>query len=252
MPAIEAFWSYFGKWPSLFLSSLATGTVSFWGIGLLFALPALFHVSRWKIQANRNLDYSMLRRSMPLIAFNFFFGNVLVGPLMLAFLPESSFDFRNVPTTGQLALEIMVWMIVEEVMFFYLHRWLHINKTMYARVHKLHHRWTAPVSFVAIYCHPLEHILCNLTPLLMGPLICRSHILAIGTFLFAGTIHTLAVHSGYWFCDDNGMHDEHHAKFTVNYGVMGLMDYWYGSLQLPQGAVDNGLAQTANGKMHAQ
>ena len=38
---------------------------------------------------------------------------------------------------------------------------------------------------------------------------------------------------GYWFCDDNGMHDEHHNKFNVNFGVTGMMDKWYGTYQLP-------------------
>ena len=28
----------------------------------------------------------------------------------------------------------------------------------YAAVHKLHHTWTAPISIVAIYCHPFEHL----------------------------------------------------------------------------------------------
>ena len=29
------------------------------------------------------------------------------------------------------------------------------------------------------------------------------------------------------------MHDEHHAKFNVNFGVTGMMDKWYGTYQLP-------------------
>merc|ERR1719188_68671 len=94
---------------------------------------------------------------------------------------------------------------------------------------------TAPVSLVAIYCHPLEHILSNVAPLLAGPLLCGSHVVAIAVYLFLGQVHTTAVHSGYWICDDNGMHDEHHAKFNVNFGVTGLMDLLYGTYRLPAG-----------------
>merc|ERR1712183_818831 len=124
----------------------------------------------------------------------------------------------------------------EEVMFFYVHRMLHENKKLYASIHKIHHTWTAPVSWVAIYCHPVERIISNMAPLLAGPILCGSHLAAIAVYLFLGFVHTTAVHCGYWVCDDNGMHDEHHRKFNVNYGVVGLMDSWYGTYQLPPGA----------------
>lgn len=155
---------------------------------------------------------------------------------MIYGLPESSYDWRALPSTDILARDVIIWLLVEEVCFFYVHKWLHDNKKMYAAVHKIHHTWTAPISLVAIYCHPFEHLASNLTPVLLGPILCGSHAAALAIFLAVGTIHTLIVHSGYWFCDDNGMHDEHHAKFNVNFGVMGLMDSFYGTYQLPPGA----------------
>ena len=170
------------------------------------------------------------------IIFNFLL-QVLVGlPIMIYGLPESSYDWRALPSTDILARDVIIWLLVEEVCFFYVHKWLHDNKKMYAAVHKIHHTWTAPISLVAIYCHPFEHLASNLTPVLLGPILCGSHAAALAIFLAVGTIHTLIVHSGYWFCDDNGMHDEHHAKFNVNFGVMGLMDSFYGTYQLPPGA----------------
>merc|ERR1719162_1456137 len=162
--------------------------------------------------------------------------HTLTPMVFVLVMPDSTWDMQNFPSTSTLLRDIVAWLIIEEIMFFYLHRWMHENKTMYAKVHKLHHTWTAPISYVAIYCHPLEHILCNILPFIMGPLLCRSHIIASAIYLFAGTVHTLAVHSGYWFCDDNGMHDEHHKAFNVNYGVTGAMDALYGTLRLPAGA----------------
>merc|ERR1719414_2238839 len=125
---------------------------------------------------------------------------------------------------------------MEEVCFYHFHRLFHESKKLYAMIHKLHHTWTAPVSVIAIYCHPVEHILCNVSPVMVGPVLCGSHVVAISIFVSLGLIHTLAVHSGYWICDDNGMHDEHHAKFNVNYGVMGVLDVLSGTYSLPAGA----------------
>merc|ERR1719189_2287115 len=201
------------------------------------ALPAILRVEQWKIQMNKSLDTKALWQAMPLIIFNFVAGSIVASLLLCMVLPDSSFDWRHLPSTSTLARDAVVWLLVEEVMFFYVHRALHENKQWYAKIHKLHHTWTAPVSFVAIYCHPLEHIASNLAPLVVGPVLCGSHIAAITVFFFLGYVHTTAVHCGYWLCDDNGLHDEHHRKFTVNYGVMGLMDTWYGTFQLPPGAV---------------
>lgn len=237
VPFMEASFATMGRTKAIYAGSFASGILVWCGIGTLFALPAFFQVTQWKIQPNKSLDWKMLRKSMPLIIFNFFLGQILGPVAFLALLPESAFDLHQFPTTSTLLRDIVIWMAVEELLFYHLHRWMHENKAMYAAVHKLHHTWTAPVSYVAIYCHPFEHVLCNVFPFLAGPLLCGSHVLAGSTYIFAGTVHTLAVHSGYWVCDDNGMHDMHHAKFNVNYGVLGVMDTLYGTLQLPEGAV---------------
>ena len=40
-------------------------------------------------------------------------------------------------------------------MFFYSHRALH-SRGLYKTIHKTHHEWTAPISLIAIYAHPVE------------------------------------------------------------------------------------------------
>ncbi|CAE8607109.1 unnamed protein product [Polarella glacialis] len=220
----------------------AMGIAAYWGLGSLFALPAFFHCTRWN-RVKRNLDTQMFFSCLPLLLFNFVLGGLFGTLVLCAGLPDSSFEWRSLPDVATLARDAIVWLAANEVIFFYSHRWLHSNKRMYQEVHKIHHTWTAPISFSAIYCHPIEQILGNSVPLLVGPLLCGSHIFTTAVWLFTYMAHSCGTHSGFWFCDDHGMHDEHHAKFNVNFGLHGVMDHMYGTLKLPAQSEAAGFGQ---------
>jgi len=202
-------------------------------LGFLFSLLALLRVRKWKIQPQRSLDYGMLMQSMPLVFINCVIQVVFVPVVFRMFSPDSSFEWQSRTPIWKIVSQTAVSMLVNEYCFFHVHRWMHVNKNMYAAVHKIHHKWTAPIAIMAIYCHPLEHVIANLTPVVLGPILCRMHVTNFAVYVVAGVVHTMLVHSGYWMCDDDGMHDEHHAKFNVNFGIMGIMDQWYGTYQLP-------------------
>lgn len=122
---------------------------------------------------------------------------------------------------------IVVSVVMDEVIFFYGHWWLHTNKTRwfsYRRVHKIHHEFTSPVGLTASYCHPLEMVISNILPLSAGVFLCGSHLyLAICWATFA-VLGTQTHHCGYrwpWapgFDHQPDFHDFHHQKFNVNYG----------------------------------
>eukprot|EP00930_Biecheleria_cincta_P057440 TRINITY_DN43370_c0_g1_i1.p1 TRINITY_DN43370_c0_g1~~TRINITY_DN43370_c0_g1_i1.p1 ORF type:complete len:292 (+),score=31.39 TRINITY_DN43370_c0_g1_i1:73-948(+) len=203
----------------------------FWVCGIFMALPALLHVQHWKIQM-KHMHLSMLAESLPVVLLNSL-GFVPSGIVLKRVLPAESFSFANLPSIGTLTVQIAVVLVVQELLFFYSHRWLHVNKQMYARVHKLHHTWTAPISLVAIYAHPFEHVVSNVFPPFAGCVLVRAHFATMSIHTVLGLAHTLAVHSGYFFCDDHGMHDEHHRSFNVNYGVFGVLDWLHGTYVLP-------------------
>ncbi len=49
-----------------------------------------------------------------------------------------------------------------------LHSRLLHHPRLYKYVHKKHHEWTAPIGWVAVYAHPVEHIISNMLPPVMG------------------------------------------------------------------------------------
>jgi len=236
-PVFESYEQTYGRNITVALAfSLALG-FGFLGAGTLFTLPAILSLKQWKVQVNKDLDKQMLLKSLPLTLFNLGLLLVINVVVLLKCLPEQSFDWHASPSMLSIARDSFVGLISYEIAFFYVHRLFHQNKKLYAMIHKLHHTWTSPVALTAIYCHPLELIVSNTLPGLIGPILCGSNIFAVIIQTFAGLVHTTGVHSGYFcICDDQGMHDEHHRKFNVNYGVIGLMDNLYGSYCLPPAA----------------
>lgn len=119
----------------------------------------------------------------------------------------------RVPPVSAMLSHFFVYVLVQESSFYYLHRLLHGGR-LYRAVHKVHHYWQAPIAIAAIYCHPLEHLLANLLPVLLGPLLMGSHRSTISLWLILVHFVTLNDHSGYHFpgMPSPEFHDYHHLK----------------------------------------
>ncbi|MCJ1287831.1 hypothetical protein MMC26_007183 [Xylographa opegraphella] len=76
--------------------------------------------------------------------------------------PAYSFS-PTIPPPSRILADIVACVLLREILFYYAHRLLHTPR-LYARVHKAHHRFTAPVTLAAQYAHPLEHLLATRCP----------------------------------------------------------------------------------------
>lgn len=217
--------------------SLILSVAVYWLIGGIYTLldvankPAALR--RYKIQPGTNepVDSNRLVQVILLVLFNQFVVGIPVAMLMhKAMLWRGFTDLRTLPTFHWVLFELGVFLIIEEICFYYSHRLLHWG-SLYKKIHKKHHEWTAPIAITAVYCHPIEHIFSNLVPPFLGVFIAGSHVATAYLWFSLAIINTLNSHSGYhWpFFPSPESHDYHHLKFNQCYGVLGVLDRLHGT-----------------------
>lgn len=108
-----------------------------------------------------------------------------------------------------------------EIIFYYAHRLLHLP-SLHRRIHKTHHRFTAPVALATQYTHPLEHMQGNTLPIVLPAIVFRVHMLTFWAVLAWMLVETTTVHIWYDFFRGAAiMHDAHYEKFNVEFGGLG-------------------------------
>jgi methylsterol monooxygenase len=164
-----------------------------------------------------------------------FYNQIVVGNLFaIAILPLQwmrgvRFDRASAPSAARVGVDIVLCAFVEEVVFYSMHRIMH-TRYLYERIHKIHHEWVAPIGMVALYAHPVEHVLCNLLPVALGPLLLGSHLYVWWLWLTLATFAAVLSHSGLDIpVLSPEFHDLHHRFSKNNYGVLGILDGLFGT-----------------------
>jgi len=136
----------------------------------------------------------------------------------------------ELPNIFIFARDFIIFMLMDEVIFYYSHRLLHWGP-LYKKIHKKHHEWTAPIGLVAHYAHPLEHIFSNSSPLLLMGFLLRSHLITRWIWYTLFLVSTVSHHSGYHLplMPSPEFHDYHHMTFNHNFGSMGVLDNFHGT-----------------------
>ena len=102
--------------------------------------------------------------------------------------------------------------IIQNFVFYWLHRLFH--KPFFYPIHMIHHTWIDTLPYSAIDCHPLEHGIVNMLPILIGPYILGWGYTFINIWVTIATVSTLWAHSK----SLTNHHAVHHRHKNCNFG----------------------------------
>lgn len=168
-------------------------------------------------------------------------GQLLARPLILyaAYPLFVSFGMRMdaaaLPSCRSLLLNILGCMLLDDLLFYWVHRTLHHYPLLYKHIHKQHHKFGHTVGLAVEYAHPVEDIL-NVLTTMAGPLLFGNHMALVWLYPTLKLCQSIDAHSGYdlpfplsiWSAVDvmdcAPAHSFHHSRNTGMYG--GYFVFW--------------------------
>jgi lathosterol oxidase len=162
-------------------------------------------------------------------------------------LIEHSMLYSNVSDYGWLWfwLSVPIMLLAHDAQFYWLHRLIH-TRTLFSKIHRVHHLSKHPTAWAAYSFHPLEAIgeaLIAISIIFVMPV----HPLAFMLFQSISIVFNAYGHSGREFisgsCQQHWLgrwfntstaHNQHHRSAIGNYGLYFLFwDRWMGTERKP-------------------
>lgn len=208
-------------------SLLILGLVLFNNLfALIYSLILIYTdwLDKYRIQ-QKKYPKGIFRKRMPLYLTNFSMLFVFAGVGSYFMFP---FIQSQWTALWIIALQVVGIFLVEDVFFYFYHRWLHVNKFMLGKVHSIHHRASPPFPLEYLYNHPLEWMLGFTGPVLGFIAIGLISPVSVFTVLIFGAIRNLReIHlhsdlnlpiiSKFPLFSNTKHHDDHHSYLEGNY-----------------------------------
>lgn len=121
-------------------------------------------------------------------------------------------------------LKLIICTIIMDGWFYFSHRMLH--HPWFYKWHKQHHKFNIPYPLMAVYCSPVEALLCDVTAMGLGPMLLKMSGLELEIWMTFAALHSLMIHSTLSHGRD---HNVHHGKNMGNFGLLSLFDRLFGT-----------------------
>jgi sterol desaturase/sphingolipid hydroxylase (fatty acid hydroxylase superfamily) len=129
---------------------------------------------------------------------------------------------------GIIVFQVVFAFVIDDIFFYFYHRWLHENKFMLKNIHSIHHKASKPFPLEYLYAHPFEWLMGMIGAFLGFALILIFMPVNLYAFWIFGAIrnlHEIHIHSDLELPISSKIpllsktkhHDDHHAKLNGNY-----------------------------------
>lgn len=193
--------------------------------GLIYSMLVLYTpiFKKFSIQ-NKPYVKGVFAKRMPLYLFN-------ITLLLTISGVGAYFGFgflKQEVSIGIIVFQVVFAFVIDDIFFYFYHRWLHENKYMLKTVHSIHHRATKPFPLEYLYAHPIEWMLGMIGAFLgFAILLIFMPVNIYAFWIFGGlrNLHEIHIHSDLELPVSSKIpllsktkhHDDHHAKLTGNY-----------------------------------
>jgi len=144
------------------------------------------------------------------------------------------------PSFQEMIIQLSIFLILDDLWFYFYHRVFHEIPYLYIKFHKIHHQFYAPFALSSTALHPVE-LLMQGVGFFIGPLIFKPHLITIWLWFIVRQAIGYNDHTGYelpWnpldrlypLIGSSKFHDLHHEKNIGNYAsVFPVIDKIFGT-----------------------
>jgi len=181
-------------------------------MNIIFYLFFTHIISYWLAVACYSYIYQQWSKESPKVVKQVLINQIVFTPFYI--IP---FQFYPEPiSTYNIVWQLPAIVVLTDIIFYTCHRYFHLNKTLYALIHKSHHEYDPPIASAALYAHPIEHLFINLSSTIFPLFIVRANVTVAVIWTIISSVNVVVAHSGTWPGDP---HTAHHKYKTCNYGV---------------------------------
>ena len=194
--------------------------------GVIYSLVIL----KTNLLAKFRIQQTPYKKGIFMERFPLYFFNLIVVAIfgVVGVSVMYSFFDTGLPSIWVFLGQVIFVFIIDDVWFYFMHRYMHKNKYLLKKVHSIHHRAHTPFPMEYLYAHPVEWMLGTIGPfvgyaiiILVMPL----NIYSFWAFALLRNLHEIHIHSdlnlpllkNIPLISPVEDHDLHHAKLDGNY-----------------------------------